>query len=43
MGPFPPPTLDNDREEAKVQAITWIDDEKDIKTMLKTNKSDEDL
>ena len=43
MGPFPPANLDDGREETKIQAIRWIDNEKDDKVKLKTNKSDEDL
>ena len=44
MGPFPPAIIEGDSKlDAKIQAITWIDDENDDKKKLKTNKSDADL
>lgn len=46
MGPLPIPSLESakaDRGENRAAAIKWIDDGKDIKEKLKTNKSKEDL
>lgn len=41
MGPIGPPDANDNRK--RKQAIRWIDDEKDIKSKLETNKSSEDL
>ena len=45
MGPLPVPSLESAKErgENRAPAIKWIDDCKDDKAKLKTNKSSEDL
>jgi hypothetical protein len=43
MGPLPLPNSDSSRKEGRKAAIKWIDDGKDDKTKLRTNKSNEDL
>jgi hypothetical protein len=43
MGPLPLPGSDQTPKEERRHAIKWIDDGKDDKEKLKTNKSNEDL
>jgi len=43
MGPLPSPVPEQRPTEERRAAIKWIDDGKDDKEKLKTNKSSEDL